>query len=154
MTESDSPISSLRTRGKARVVVIIIAAIIVPILIAEMFVLNGEEIFRAGGYEEEYPIHIKRLDEEHMLSIRTRRKKRLEVTIFAPDGSELVHVNERASHRRHYIPFTPKVAGVYKIALAKSTLFSTGDGSKVRVKVDVTVGDRRFFTPLLYNLGF
>lgn len=121
----------------------------VAIAVLELFVLEGEVVFRhqldgEGPYTVTIPID--HVGERHLIEIATTPKASIECTLVGPDGTVLVEIDEMKRHRRHYAELTPEQAGAYQLTLS-------GSRSTLLGRVEVLLGDHRVFGPWGYWLG-
>ena len=142
--------ASKRKRGTVMTAVVVVAAVAIAAL--ELFVLEGEAVFDArldAGREVQVEIPLDRVGEPHLLEIYNRRKNKLSVTLAAPSGEVVAELDEFGHHKRHFVAFTPEVAGVYVLEGSQRSRSTVA-----RTRVQVFVNDRRWFGPWAYALGY
>ncbi|MGC6488511.1 MAG: hypothetical protein ACON4Z_12770 [Planctomycetota bacterium] len=131
----------------------VLVALAAALFVLEQFVLQGEQVFdeRIGSSRDvRVEIPLMRAGEPHLLEVSCRRKNKLTVTVQAPDGEVLAEVNEWSYHKRHFLEFTPKVAGTYVLEGTQRYRSTRSSDSRV----EVFVNDSRFFQPWGYALGW
>ncbi len=123
------------------------------IAVLDLFVLEGEPVFDKrldSSRNVRVEIPLQQAGEPHLLYVQTRREARLTLTLAAPTGEVVAEFDELARHKRHYLDFTPPVAGTYVLEGTSSRRSSSLSSPRVRVFVN----DHRWFGPLCYSLGF
>ncbi|MGA0867802.1 MAG: hypothetical protein ACO3UM_02640 [Planctomycetota bacterium] len=124
-------------------------AIGVTVAILEIFVLVGDPIVEHrfdGASIQEFTVSLDRLDERHLIVIRTSPKASITCQITDPEGNVLVDIDEMKRHRRHYAEITPTLAGDYRVRIETSRASLQG-------RLEVLINDRRIFGPWGYWLG-